>query len=210
MSEIKGYKATRWNGMPKKGRRRTPYGVGGVYVTKARLELCKSGLHFCTQLCHVYEPYDAAFYTRVFAVEALGPVHEGVDKSCTARLKFVRELTPCEVLMQLAGDANDIYTAWFASNKAAHILYSVIMRDREIKDLNTSIVEAHQEWHGMPVLYHASRRLQWAQAFNEYSDLPICRVAMHDCGIGKPGLVKLVETLRLNPVLQSDNDNEAT
>ena len=51
---VTGYKATLWSGMPKKGRRRTPYGVGGVYATKARLELCKAGLHFCTQLCHVY------------------------------------------------------------------------------------------------------------------------------------------------------------
>lgn len=208
MSEIKGYKATLWSGMPKKGRRRTPYSVGGVYSTKARLELCKSGLHFCRQLCFTYETYDSAFYTRVFAVEALGPVCAGGSKSCTARLKFVRELTPCEVLMQLAVDANDLAVGRFVCNKAMNILFSVISMDVEIKDLNTNIVRIPQEWYHMPALYHAERRLQWAQAFNEYSNLPICRVAMHDCGIDKPGLVKLVETLRQDPVLQEDNDKE--
>lgn len=202
---VTGYKATLWSGMPKKGRRRTPYSVGGVYSTKARLELCKSGLHFCRRLCFAYETYDAAFYTRVFAVEALGPVHEGGSKSCTARLKFVRELTPAEVLMQLACDANDIYTARFACNKAMNILYSVIVREIEIKDLNTNIVEARQDWDHMPALYHARHQLLWAQAFNDYSCLPICRLAMHDCGITKPKLVKLVETLRSDPILQTDN-----
>lgn len=202
---VTGYKATLWSGMPKKGRRRTPYSVGGVYSTKARLELCKSGLHFCRRLCFAYETYDAAFYTRVFAVEALGPVHEGGSKSCTARLKFVRELTPCEVLMQLACDANDIYTAMFASSKAMSILFSVISIDIEIKDLNTNIVEAPMEWDHMPLPYHASRRLQWAQAFNDYSCLPICRVAMHACGMTKPKLVQLVETLRQDPILKTDD-----
>lgn len=194
--QVTGYKATLWNGMPKKGCRRTPYNVGGVYSTKPELVLCTTGLHFCTRLCHVYETYDAAFYTRVFAVEALGPVCAGGNKSCTARLKFVRELTPCEVLMQLAGDANDMCTARFACNKAMNILLGVISMDSEIKDLNSNIVSTWPECHGMPVLRHASRRLQWAQAFDEYSDLPICRVAMHDCGMTKPKLVQLVETLR--------------
>lgn len=44
-----------------------------------------------------------------------------------------------------------------------------------------------------------------AQAFNDYSCLPICRLAMHDCGITKPKLVKLVETLHSDPILQTDN-----
>jgi hypothetical protein len=202
---VTGYKATLWSGMPKKGHRRTPYGVGGVYSTKARLELCTSGLHFCRQLCFTYETYDSAFYTRVFAVESRGEVCFGGNKLCTDRLKFVRELTPCEVLMQLAGDANDMHTAMFACNKAMNILLSVISMDIEIKDLNTNIVETPRERDHMPALYHAKRRLQWAQAFNEYSEIPICRLAMHDCGITKPKLVELVDTLRQDPILQAAN-----
>lgn len=208
MTEIRGYKATLWSGMPKKGRRRTPYSVGGVYSTKTRLEMCKSGLHFCTRLCHVYETYDASFYTRVFAVETLGTVLFGGDKLCTDRLKFVSELTPCEVLLQLAGDANEKYTARFACNKAMNILLDVLSMDGGTKDLNGNIVSTWPECHGIPALYHARRRLQWAQAFNEYRDLPICRVAMHHCGIDSPGLVKLVNALWQDLVLQSDNDKE--
>lgn len=202
---VTGYKATLWSGMPKKGRRRTPYSVGKVYSTKARLALCTSGLHFCRQLCFAYETYDAAFYTRVFAVESHGEVCFGGNKLCTDRMKFVRELTPCEVLIQLAGDANDRYTARFASGKAMNILLSVISMDIEIKDLNTNIVETPREWDHLPVLYHARRRLQWAQAFNEYSEIPICRLAMHDCGITKPKLVELVQALQQDPILKTED-----
>ena len=144
----------------------------------------------------------------MFAVESHGDVRFGGNKLCTDRLKFVRALTPCEVLMQLAAEANVMHKARFACNKAMNILLGVISMDSETRDLNSNIVSTWPECHGMSVMYHASRRLSWAQAFNEYSNLPICRVAMHDCGIGKPGLVKLVETLRLNPVLKSDNDKE--
>lgn len=205
MTEIKGYKATLWSGMPKYGRRRTPYNVGGVYSVNADLVLCKAGLHFCTRLCHVYGTYDAAFYTRVFEVEAQGPVRAGSDKACTSRLKVVRELTPADVLLQLACDANQVDTAGFACSRATNILYSVIMREREVRDLNTAIVEALKEWHGMPALYHASRRLRWAQAFVAYGELPICRWARHDCGITSVQINKLVAYLRQDPALQTDN-----
>lgn len=204
---VKGYKATLWNGMPLHGRRRTPYNVGGVYSVGSDLVLCQSGLHFCKRLCHVYGTYDSAFYTRVFEVEARGKLRSGEDKACTDRLKFVRELTPAEILLQLSGDANRKNTAGRAHTKVMNILYSVITRDREMKEFNTSIVEARQEWDGMPALYHASRRLQWAQAFDEYSGLPICRLAMNDYWISKNELAKLVETLRQDPVLQADRDN---
>ena len=204
---MKGYKATLWSGMPKHGCRRTPYNVGGVYSVNSELVLCWSGLHFCKRLCHVYETYDAGFYTRVYAVEAHGRLRSGSGKLCTDRLKFVRELTPAEVLMQLAGDANDVYTARFACNKAMNILLSVISMDTETKDLKSNIVSTWPECHGMPALQYASRRLRWAQAFNDYSELPICRVAMHYCELTKPKLVKLVETLRQDPILQADKEN---
>lgn len=205
---VKGYKATLWSGMPKYGRRRTPYNVGGIYSVNADIVPCQAGLHFCRRLCHVYDTYDSGFYTRVFEVEALGRLRHRANKSCTDRLKFVRELAPADILLQLAGDANSEDTAICACGRATNILYSVIMREREDKDLNTNIVEAQQEWEHMSALYHASRRLQWAQAFNEYSELPICRRVMNDCGISKTALIKVVEILRQDPVLQSDNDKE--
>jgi hypothetical protein len=208
MTEIKGYKATLWSGMPKFGRRRTPYSVGGVYSVTSDLVLCRSGLHFCRRLCHVYGTYDSAFYTRVFEVEARGKLCSSEDKLCTDRLKFIRELTPEEILLQLADDANYRDTASFTRIRVMNILYSVIMREPEIKDLNTNIMEAQQEWYHMPASYHASRRLQWAQAFNEYSGLPICCLAMNDCCISKTALVKVVEYLRQDPALQMNNDEQ--
>jgi hypothetical protein len=204
---VKGYKATLWSGMPKHGHRRTPYNVGGVYSVNADLVLCWSGLHFCKRLCHVYNTYDSGFYTRVFEVEARGRLRSRDDKSCTDRLKFIRELTPEETLLQLAGDAKLASTSGVAIDKAANILYSVIVRERETRDLNTAIVETTQEWRSMPALYHASRRFQWAQAFSKHSAMLICRAAMHDCGITKTELINLVETLLHDPVLQADRDN---
>lgn len=203
--QVKGYKATLWNGMPKYGRRRTPYSVGRTYSTKAELVLCQSGLHFCRRLCNVYGTYDSAFYTRVFEVEARGRLCSDVYKSCTDRLKFVKELTPEEILMKLAGDANDMHTDVLARNKAVNILLSIISMDSEIKDLNTNIVEAPRERNNMPALYHVSRRLQWAQAFVAYGELPICSGARHYCGITKRELGKLVETLRQDPVLKTED-----
>ena len=208
MTGIKGYKATLWSGMSKYGRRRTPYEAGGVYSVRADIVLCLSGLHFCRQLCDVYATYDSAFYTRVFEVEARGGLCSGGYKMCTDRLKFVRELTPAEVLVRLAIDANDMYTAEFASHRVKNILHSVIMPRCGIWDPDTDIVSIRPEWDHMPDLYRAKRRLQWAQAFNDRRELPICRVAMYDCKITKPGLAKLVETLQLDPILQSDNDKE--
>ena len=200
MIEVKGYKATLWSGMPKFGRRCTPYNVGVVYSVNSDLVLCLSGLHFCRRLCHVYGTYDSAFYTRVFEVEASGRLCSGEDKLCTDRLKFIRELTPEEILLKLAGDANNRDTARFVRIKAVNILYSVILLDRE--DLIGNIAEAWQEWDHMPASYHAGRRLQWAQAFDEYSELPICRLAMNDCCISKTALIKLVEDLQQDPVLK--------
>jgi hypothetical protein len=205
MSGIKGYKATLWSGMPKYGRRRTPYNVGGIYSTKSDLVLCMSGLHFCKRLCNVYGTYDSGFYTRVFEVEARGRLRSGEDKLCTDRLKFIRELTPEEILLKLADDASNRDTARFVRNKAMNILFSVISMDIEIKDLNTNIVRIPQEWDHMPALYHAKRRLQWAQAFHACRELPICRVAMSDCKITKPELVELVETLQQEPILKTDD-----
>jgi len=205
MTEIKGYKATLWSGMPKHGFRRTPYKVGGVYSVKPYLVLCKSGLHFCKRLCDVYGTYDSAFYTRVFEVESRGVLRFGEDKVCTDCLKFTRELTPAEILMQLAHDANHLDTAKSASFRVMSILHSVIAWE---KALDNTPEWVWCEWHHMLVSYRANRRLQWAQAFNEYRFLPVCRLAMNACAMTDHKLEELVETLRQDPILQSDNDKE--
>lgn len=202
---MKGYKATLWSGMPKHGCRRTPYKVGGVYSVKPYLVLCKSGLHFCKRLCDVYGTYDSTFYTRVFEVESRGVLRFGDDKVCTDCLKFVRELLPEEILMQLAHDANHLDTAKSASFRVMSILHSIIAWESTPDNKPKWVL---YEWYRMPVSYQASRRLQWAQAFNECRNLPICRLAMNACDMTNQKLEELVGTLQQDPALQSDNDKE--
>lgn len=202
---MKGYKATLWSGMPKHGCRRTPYKVGEVYSVKPYLVLCKSGLHFCKRLCDVYGTYDSTFYTRVFEVESRGVLRFGDDKACTDCLEFTRELLPEEILMQLAHDANHLDTAKSASFRVMSILHSIIAWEKAPDNKPKWVL---YEWHRMPVSYQASRRLQWAQAFNEYRNLPICRLAMNACDMTNQKLEELVGTLQQDPALQSDNDKE--
>jgi len=191
---IKGYKATLWNGMPKHGCRRTPYKEGGVYSVRGDIVPCRSGLHFCGRLCHVYGTYDAAFYTRVFEVEALGRTCFDANKACTGRLRFVRELAPEEALLRLADDANLLDTARYARVKAADILYSVIKGEQA--SFARDAVWTGQEFRRMPEPYRAARRLRWAQAFSKYGALPICSLAMVNCQTTRRELDKLVETLQ--------------
>lgn len=197
---VKGYKATLWNGMPKHGCRRTPYKEGGVYSVRGDLVPCRSGLHFCGRLCHVYGTYDPAFYTRVFEVEALGRTCFDANKTCTGRLRFARELAPEEALLRLADDANLLNTARYACVKTADILYSVVKGEQA--SFGRDAVWTGQEWRHLPEPYRAVRKLQWAQAFSKYGALPICRLAMGNCHTTRRELDKLVETLQSDPALQ--------
>ena len=72
------------------------YEVGQTYETKGKIELCKSGFHFCPKMADVFDYYGSND-CRYAEVEALGQVIKGNDKCVTDRLRIVRELTKAEV-----------------------------------------------------------------------------------------------------------------
>ena len=90
---MKGYKATDKD-MQCRGYQ---FKIGEWFETKAPLELCRSGFHFCKYPSGVFSYYDAG--CRVFEVEAEGildaPVTPGADyKLVCSKIKFLREIFP--------------------------------------------------------------------------------------------------------------------
>jgi len=75
-----GYKATN-NG---KCRNDFLYKVGKTYEYDGKIELCKSGFHFCKNADDIFSYYDyIKGVTKIFEVKILGIYHEGADKSVT-------------------------------------------------------------------------------------------------------------------------------
>ena len=73
------------------------YRVGSTYVEKEPLKICETGFHFCSVFKDVFKYYAAESATRICEVEAIGKVIHKEDKSCTSKIKIVRELTPGEI-----------------------------------------------------------------------------------------------------------------
>ena len=70
------------------------YKVGETYQEDGELKICKHGIHFCERLIDVfrfYQPYPCG--TKVCEVEVFGDVITDGFKSCTNKLKIVRELS---------------------------------------------------------------------------------------------------------------------
>jgi len=102
MEKVKGYKAFDADLMC----RGMQYEVGKEFTADGELKVCGNGLHFCAKCGDVFDYYDFdPERTRVCEVEALGKVETEGGKSCTDRLKVVRELAWEEVLR----DANSGY-----------------------------------------------------------------------------------------------------
>jgi len=73
------------------------YEVGEEYTLEGKLEICKSGFHFCEN------PFDCLVYydnidgdKRLFLVEALGEVITGGNKSVTNKIKIIEEIHDIE------------------------------------------------------------------------------------------------------------------
>lgn len=84
------------------------YEVGKTYEMKEKPLICERGFHFCKELKDVFDYYDIAydnknekFSRRYCEVEALGDVETLYGKSCTNKIKIIRELSDkdiCEIL----------------------------------------------------------------------------------------------------------------
>ena len=74
------------------------YEVGKTYEMKEAPACCERGFHFCRKLIDCFNYYDFDSENKVAEVEALGKIEKGGNKSCTDKIKIVRELTWYEVL----------------------------------------------------------------------------------------------------------------
>ena len=68
------------------------------YSIEGKLELCENGFHFCKEFKNINTYYQFHRQHRYFEVEILGDVIDDGDKSCTNKIKFIRELTDEELL----------------------------------------------------------------------------------------------------------------
>lgn len=74
------------------------YEIGKTYELVGKLAICENGFHFCERLKDVFMYYDFMPRTRVAEVEILGNVITDFNKSCTDKIKIVRELSLKEQL----------------------------------------------------------------------------------------------------------------
>ena len=74
------------------------YKPGETYEMDGKIELCDRGFHFCERLidCFSYCTFDPR--NKVAEVEALGAILSDGHKSCTNKIKIVREMDWHEVL----------------------------------------------------------------------------------------------------------------
>ena len=74
------------------------YEVGQVYIMDAKPKCCGIGFHFCEKAVDCFNFYKFDSENKVAEVEAFGDVDPDGVKSCTNKIKIVRELTWHEVL----------------------------------------------------------------------------------------------------------------
>lgn len=85
---MKGYKITT-NGKCLNLR----YEVGKIYTLNGKLEICKTGFHFCLNADDLFDYYCyKKGITKIFEIEAIGEIIDSNDKSVTNKIKIIREI----------------------------------------------------------------------------------------------------------------------
>ena len=74
------------------------YEVGKTYEMDGKIELCNRGFHFCERLIDCFSYYGFDPENKVAEIEALGDIETNGHKSCTNKIKIVREMDWHEVL----------------------------------------------------------------------------------------------------------------
>ena len=75
------------------------YEVGKVFDIPGKPKCCRNGAHFCAELVNCFNYYSFNPANKVAEIEALGEIDTNDDgKSCTNKIKIVRELSWEEVL----------------------------------------------------------------------------------------------------------------
>lgn len=94
MEAIKGYKVFKsdWTCRDKQ------YTCPGTFEEYGTPEPCKRGMHFCRNAMDCFKYYEFDPSLKVAEVEAYGDVVETETKSCTNKLKIIREVSWSELL----------------------------------------------------------------------------------------------------------------
>ena len=74
------------------------YEVGKTYEMNAEPKCCNAGFHFCERAVDCFSFYDFNLENKVAEVEALGKIDSDGVKSCTNKIKIMREISWEEVL----------------------------------------------------------------------------------------------------------------
>ena len=73
------------------------FSIGKTHTEEVTPKLCGRGFHYCKTIKDVFSFYKNDGRNRFCLIEVLGDVDEGVEKSCTNKIKIVRELSKQEV-----------------------------------------------------------------------------------------------------------------
>lgn len=72
--------------------------VGKTYEIEGEFKICKNGFHYCNKLIDCFNYYNFDSNNKVAIVEILGDIQTKDDKSCTNKIKIVKEINWNEVL----------------------------------------------------------------------------------------------------------------
>ena len=90
---MKGYKATKFD-MTCRG---FQFDIGQEYSVNNDLVICKTGFHFCQDFEAISDYYPFENNNRYFEIEAIGEVITRGNKSCTSKIRIIRELNDEEL-----------------------------------------------------------------------------------------------------------------
>ena len=102
MNEIKGYKVFNpdWNC------RGFQYEVGKVFEEDVTPSVCDRGFHFCERASDCFQYYQFNPKNKVAEVIAMGDVDTDGTKSCTNKIRIVREI-PWDELLRIVNEGKD-------------------------------------------------------------------------------------------------------
>ena len=82
------------------------YQVGQTYEMDAEPKCCDRGFHFCEKASDCFEYYNFNSENKVAEIEALGDIDTDGAKSCTNKIKIVREI-PWDEVLRIVNEGKD-------------------------------------------------------------------------------------------------------
>jgi len=80
------------------------FSIGKTFEEDITPKLCGRGFHYCKTIKDVFSFYKNDGKNRFCLIEVLGKTDEGIGKSCTNKIKIIRELSKEEVSLGITDD----------------------------------------------------------------------------------------------------------